>query len=339
MTSPGTDGGTYLILGGSGMVGVHTARYLLDHASPAKVISIGKHPEKPPAYSLAVGVGDSRYAYHQVDLAGEPERLFQVIQDDRPQIVINCAARSPGSSSWNDWRFYETNVTSIARIAEAFTGGSLQRWVQISTAGVYGSVSRPATEKDAAAPTSPYTISKLAIDLHLLALYRAAGFPVTILRPTNMYGPGQPAERLLPRTIVAALTGDRVPLEGGGAALKSYLYVGDLPPAIFLAAHRGESGETYNVGPAAPVLIRELVAAVASVLEVPFEGLVEIVPGRCGEDAQYWVDSGKISGRLGWKPQVDLDNGLRRTIGWAGTHLDFLRGASRERAPARAASV
>jgi dTDP-glucose 4,6-dehydratase len=322
---------TYAILGGNGPFGVHTAMYLLKHAHPRKVLCIGRNPEKQPPFSLDVGKGDSRYAYHQIHLVYEQDRLFELFDAEKPNVVVNFAALAHGASWTKSWRFYDTNVTSLAKMVEEISKRDyLERWIQVGSSELYGAVKEPATEEHPLVPTSPYAVSKLAGDLHLISMFKVRKFPMNIIRPSNAYGPGQQLYRVLPRAVVAGLTGQKLPLEGGGGAEKSYIHAEDLARALHLIAEKAPFGRIYNAGPKEPVSIRHVVELTAEELRIPFEQLVEIRPGRPGEDARYWLDSSLIKRELGWEPEISLRDGVRDMVAWGRKYIDQLVDASPE---------
>ena len=126
---------TYVILGGNGVFGVHTAIYLLQRPDVKKVICVGRNSQKSPAYSLDVGKGDSRYAYHQIHLTFEEDRLFELFDSEKPEVIINFAALAHGASWDKSWRFYETNVTALAKMVEGLLSRDyLHRWIQSGSA-------------------------------------------------------------------------------------------------------------------------------------------------------------------------------------------------------------
>jgi dTDP-glucose 4,6-dehydratase len=322
---------TYVILGGNGPFGVHTAMYLLQHANPRKVLSVGRNPEKGPPFTLDVGKGDPRYEYHQIHLVYEQDRLFELFDKERPEVIINYAALAHGASWTKSWRFYDTNVTTLAKMVESLTERDyLQRWIQVGSSELYGATSEPATEDRPLNPTSPYSVSKMAGDLHLVSMFNVKKFPMNIIRPSNAYGPGQQLYRVLPRAVVAGLSGQKLPLEGGGGAKKSYIHAQDLARALHLMAEKAPLGRIYNAGPKDPTAIRTLVELTAKELGMPFEQLVEIKPGRPGEDAQYWLDSSLIKKDLGWEPEISLEDGVKDMVAWGRKYIDQLRGASAE---------
>jgi len=318
---------TYIILGGGGSFGVHSALYLLQNANPKKVICVGRNPEKPGAFSLNVGKGDPRYAYHQIHIVHEQDRLFELFDKEKPEVIISFAAQGEGAVSWkNSWRFFETNSTAIARTVEDLMKRDyLQRWIQIGTSELYGSVDFAAKEDTAIRPTSPYAASKAAGDLYLLSVFQTLKFPMNIIRPSNAYGSGQLLHRVVPRAVLCGLSGRKLPLQGGGKARKSYIHTRDLARAIHLVSEKAPLGTVYNAGPALPISIRDLVAKVAEVLKIPFDQLCEITADRLGQDSQYWLDSSAIKRDVGWEPQISLEEGIQEVIAWGRKHLEELK--------------
>lgn len=321
---------TYVILGGNGVFGVHAAFYLLRNADPKKVICVGRNPEKPAPFTLALGEGDPRYLYHQIHVVYEQDRLFEMFDAEQPEVIVNFAAQGEGAVSWRkSWRFYETNTTALAKMTEELMSRDyLQRWVQIGTSELYGSVDFAATEDTPIRPSSPYAASKAAADLHLLSISSVLNFPMNIIRPSNAYAPGQLLHRVIPRAVLCGLTGQKLPLHGGGRAKKSYIHARDLGRAIHLVTERAPLGTVYNAGPPEPTSIRDLVGIVAEELGIPFDQLCEVTADRLGQDSQYWLDSSAIKRDTGWEPEIGLREGIREMIQWGRTYLGDLRKTS-----------
>jgi dTDP-glucose 4,6-dehydratase len=316
---------TYVLLGGGGVFAVHFAKYLLEKADPRKVICVGRNPPAAPPFTLEVGKGDSRYRYEQIHIVFEQDRLFELFDREKPEVIVNFAALAYATSWEKSFRYYETNVVALARMCEDLMKRDyLQRFVQVGTSELYGPVERPAPEDAPLHPTSPYAVSKLAGDMHLDTLWAVRKFPMNIIRPSNAYGPGQLLYRILPRAVYCALTGRKLPLQGGGTVKKSYMHAQDLAHAIWLMTEKAPLGRLYNVGPELPSTIRHLVELVAEETGVPFEKLVDITPGRVGEDAQYWLDSTRIKTELGWREQIDLRAGVRDMVAWGRRYRDQL---------------
>ncbi len=321
---------TYVVLGGGGSFGVHTSKYLLEHADPKKVIAVGRNPEKPDPFSLGVGRGDSRYSYHQIHLVHEQDRLFELFDKEKPEVIVSYAAQGEGAVSWKkSWRFFDTNATALVKMSEELMSRDyMERFIQIGTSELYGSVDRPMKEDDPIRPTSPYAASKAAFDLYLLSVASVLKFRMNIIRPSNAYCPGQLLHRVIPRAVLCGLTGQKLPLQGGGRAKKSYIHARDLARAIYLVSEKAPLGTVYNAGPPMPISIRELVEKTAEALGMPFEQLCEVTPDRLGQDSQYWLDSTAIREAVGWEPQVSLEDGLAEMVEWGRTYLPQLQGVS-----------
>lgn len=317
---------TFVLLGGGGVFAVHTAAYLLKNANPRRVICVGRNIVRSSAYSLDVGKSDGRYRYEQIHIVFEQDRLFELLDREKPQVVINFAALAHSTSWSKSWRYYDTNVTSLARICEELMSRKyLERFLQIGTSELYGPTALPAAENAALIPTSPYAVSKMAGDLHLMSLWSVCKFPMNIIRPSNAYGPGQQLHRVLPRAVLCALTGSKLPLEGGGRTRRSFIHAQDLARAIHLICERAPLGKLYNAGPAEPIAINDLVAIVARQFDISMNQLCDVVPGRVGEDSQYWLDSSLIKKELDWEPQIGLEEGVADMIQWGKKYLHLFR--------------
>jgi dTDP-glucose 4,6-dehydratase len=319
-------GKRYVVLGGGGSFGIQTSAYLLNQSDTDKVVAIGRNLAKSEPFALGVGKGDSRYEYHAFHVTYELDSVMELLDKEKPHVIVNYAAQGEGAVSWKkSWRFYETNALALAKITEELMQREyLERWIQIGTSELYGSVDCPSKESDPILPTSPYAASKAAGDLHLVSIHKVLKFPMNIIRPSNAYCPGQLLHRVIPRAVVCGLTGNKLPLQGGGRAKKSYIHARDLARAIYLVAKGAPLGAIYNAGPKSPVSIRELVEKTATALEMPFEKLCTIVDDRLGQDGQYWLDSSAIKKDVNWEPEISLEEGLKEMVEWGRKYLHQL---------------
>src|SRR5579863_1919149 len=318
---------TYVVLGGGGSFGIHTSKYLLDHADPKKVIAIGRNPPRPEPFTLKVGDGDPRYAYHAYHVTYELDLLLRLLDKERPQVIVNFAAQGEGAVSWKDsWRFFETNSMALVKLSEELMKRDyLERFIQIGTSEMYGSVDHAVTEDEPIKPSSPYAASKVAFDMYLESVSRFLKFPMDIIRPCNAYCPGQLLHRVIPKAIWCGLTGNKLPLHGGGKAEKSYIHARDLGRAIHLVAEKAPLGVVYNAGAARPTSIREVVERCAKALGIPFEKLCTVTEDRLGQDSRYWLDSSRIKNAVGWEPQIGWDEGLAEMVAWGKKYLPQIK--------------
>jgi dTDP-glucose 4,6-dehydratase len=319
-------GRTYAILGGGGSFGIQTALYLLDHADPKLVLGIGRNPLRPEPFSLNIEK-HPRYEYHAYHVTHELDLLLELLDRKKPEIIINYAAQGEGAVSWkHSWRFFETNSMALARLAEELMKRDyLERFIQIGTSEMYGSVNHAASEEDPIKPSSPYAASKVAFDLYLISVNRFLKFPMNIIRPSNAYCPGQLLHRVVPKAVVCGLKGEKLPLHGGGRAEKSYIHARDLGRAIHLVVEKAPLGTVYNAGPPEPISIRRLVELTAEALDVPFEQLCEVSEDRLGQDSRYWLDSSAIKRDTGWECQIGMQEGLKDMVDWGRRYFDTLK--------------
>ena len=309
----------YAILGGDGVFGIHMAKYLLDRNLAERVVCIGRNPRKTDVYSLGVGNRDPRYKYYQAHMLHEPDILMNIFDQEQPECIINFAALAYATSWTDSYRYYDTNVIALAKITELIRDKSyFKHWMQIGSSEVYGpAINGPSKETDAPNPTSPYSVSKLAGDLHLKTYFDSIDFPMNIIRPSNAYAPGQQLYRLMPKAAYCALKGIPFPLEGGGVAEKSFLHATDMADAIYKILTTAPLGEIYNAGTEASTSIRNIVELIAKAVGIEFASFAKITEGRKTEDSRYWLDNSKIATDLNWKPEISLESGVIEVVEWA----------------------
>lgn len=319
-------GKTYAILGGGGSFGIHTALYLLEHANPNKVIGIGRNPLRDEPFTLNVQK-HPKYKYHAYHVTYEFDLLMELLDKEKPEVIINFAAQGEGAVSWkHSWRFFETNSMALARLAEELSKRDwLERFIQIGTSEMYGSVEYATKESEPIKPTSPYAASKVAFDMYLESIHKFLKFPMNIIRPSNAYCPGQLLHRIIPKTVVCGLKGEKLPLHGGGRAEKSYIHARDLGRAIHLVSEKAPLGKIYNAGPAKPTSIREVVELTANALGKDFTEVCIMAQDRLGQDSRYWLDSTAIKQDLGWEPQIGWNEGLSEMVAWGRKYFDQIK--------------
>ena len=164
-------------------------------------------------------------------------------------------------------------------------------------------------------PSSPYSASKAAAEMLALAYHKTYGLPIVILRCTNNFGPRQFPEKLIPKTIIRALLGLRIPVYGNGQQIRDWIHVNDFCNAIDLALEKGVNGSIYNVSAGNEVSNLEIVTRILKILGKS-SNLIEFVEDRPGHDFRYSLDSTRIKKELAWKPEQPLSIGLESTVKW-----------------------
>ncbi len=266
------------------------------------------------------------YRFQQCDLNHDTDGIVALWQENGAGTIVNFAAQSMVAESWlHPEHWYQTNVVANVRLHEALRKtGNLQKYVHVSTPEVYGTCSGTVTENEDYRPSTPYAASRAACDLHLMTFYKQYGFPVCFTRAANVYGAGQQLYRIIPRTILAVLTGEKLQLHGGGHSVRSFIHLDDVADATLRIANEGKPGEIYHLSTDRFVSIRELVEMVCKQMRTPFHSIVEVTEDRPGKDAAYLLDSAKCRKKLGWQDRVSLEKGIASVITWAETWRDTL---------------
>jgi dTDP-glucose 4,6-dehydratase len=231
--------------------------------------------------------------------------------------VVNFAAESHVDRSiLGASAFVETNVVGTQRLLAAATRHRIERFVQVSTDEVYGSIDEGSwPENHLLQPNSPYAASKAAADLVARSYARTHDLDVVITRCSNNYGPYQFPEKVIPLFITNLLEGGRVPLYGDGLNVREWLHVDDHCRAIALVLDKGRTGEIYNIGGGTELTNQELTDRLLHACGAGRDS-VEMVEDRKAHDRRYSVDSTKIAEELGYAPQITFDEGLAETVAW-----------------------
>ena len=302
----------------------------VDHLLTAgyKVIGVSRSAETPSIFALYKNHKNyENFIFKQADLNKDLNVISEIVIKHQIEYIFNFAAQSMVAQSWDspeDW--YQTNVVSLSLLGNLLVKEkSIKKFVHFTTPEVYGSTSGWLKESFDFAPSTPYAISRAAGDWHLKALFENNGFPVIFTRAANVYGQGQQLYRIIPRTILSALTGQKLPLHGGGKSIRSFIHIDDVSTALETIMKSGVNGDSYHISTNEMISIFELVQSLADLLKVDVEELVELGPERPGKDFAYQLSSEKIRDELGWVDKIDLNAGLASTLGWAKLNLDILR--------------
>ena len=308
----------YLILGSNSYSGATFADYLA--AAGHDVLATSRSDEAHPAflpYKWQKRPGQVRFK--RIDLNHDLEGLKALLASERPTHVVNFAAQSMVGESWlypDHWMM--TNVVSTVRLHELLRNyDGLERYVHVTTPEVYGSTEGWVKENAPFNPSTPYAVSRAAGDMSLRTYFANYQFPVLFTRAANVYGPGQQLYRIVPRTIVAAMGGQKLRLDGGGKSVRVFIHMTDVSDATLKIARAGTLGDTYHISGYELVSIRTLVEMILKRLGKSFDDCVEIGPERPGKDTAYTLDSLKLRTELGWRDTISLEQGVDDVIRWA----------------------
>lgn len=309
-----------IVTGGAGFIGSNFIFYILKHHPATKILCLDKLTYAGNLSTLASILDDLHFRFVKLDIC-DRDGVYQLFEEEHPDIVVNFAAESHVDRSISDPEiFLQTNIIGTSVLMDACRKYGIKRFHQVSTDEVYGDLplDRPDllfTETSPLNPSSPYSSSKAAADLLVLAYHRTFGLPVTISRCSNNYGPYQFPEKLIPLMIINALQDNPLPVYGDGQNIRDWLYVEDHCRAIDLILQKGQTGEIYNVGGHNEMQNLHIVKLICKELGKP-KSLITYVKDRKGHDKRYAIDPTKIHNELGWLPGTKFADGIKKTIKW-----------------------
>ena len=307
-----------LITGGAGFIGSHLVRRLVSNPGNV-VVNLDALRYSGNLDNLIEIAGNPRYTFVHGDIC-DSTLVEQILRDHRIEAIINCAAETHVDRSIIEPRgFATTDMVGTAVLLEAARQAKLDRYLQVSTDEVYGSVENGSSkEDDVLDPRSPYSASKAGADLLIRSYWSTYRFPVLITRGSNTYGPHQYPEKFIPLFVTNALEGLPLPLYGDGRYRRDWLSVYDHCAAIEHVLIHGEPGSIYNVGGGNERENIEVAERILTILGRP-KSLLRFIQDRPGHDRRYAVDCSRLR-QLGWLPKVAFEDGLQDTVEWYQKH-------------------
>lgn len=324
----------YLVTGGAGFIGSAVVRKLIARCG-ADVVNVDKLTYAANLDSLSDVELDPRYVFEQVDIC-DAKAMQRVFERYQPTGVFHLAAESHVDRSIDaPSDFILTNIvgTSVL-LTEARRywlscspdRASSFRFVHVSTDEVYGSLGYGGYFSEASPynPSSPYSASKASADHLVRAWHRTYGFPAIVTNCSNNYGPYQFPEKLIPLTILNAISERAIGVYGRGENVRDWLYVDDHANALIAVMERGSIGETYVIGGRGEQRNIDVVEAICRELDemkprpsgASYRDLIRFVPDRPGHDFRYAIDAAKVQQDLHWRPAETFESGLAKTIAW-----------------------
>ncbi len=302
-----------LVTGGAGFIGSNFIHYMLQKHEDIHIVNMDKLTYAGNLDNLKDVEADPRYRFVRGDICDEA-----VVNDLMPDIdvVLNFAAESHVDRSiGKPDDFIRTDIFGVFVLLEAARKHGVQRFVQISTDEVYGSIDKGFfKESDPLMPSSPYAASKAGADRLAYSYYVTYNLPVVIPRSSNNFGPYQYPEKLISLFVTNAMDDKALPIYGDGQNVRDWLYVLDNCEAIELVMERGRDGEVYNVGAGNEKSNLEITEFILRTLDKP-KSLMTFVQDRMGHDRRYALDSAKLH-TLDWKPGHGFEEALSETIRW-----------------------
>jgi len=306
-----------MVTGGAGFIGSNFIHYMLEEYDDIEIVNYDKLTYAGNLDNLRDVENDKRYTFVKGDIC-DRGLVESTIKKREINQIINFAAESHVDRSiTGPETFIKTDVFGTFTLLEASRKSDVDRYIQISTDEVYGSIKKGTfKENDALNPSSPYSASKSSADLLVNSYFVTYGLPVLITRSSNNFGPYQYPEKLIPLFIIKALHNQPLPVYGDGLQIRDWLYVEDNCEGIDLVRQKGKEGDIYNIGGDNEWANVEITDIILKELDKP-TSLIKHVEDRPGHDQRYSISSEKIQ-KLGWKPEKGQDfvNSMKETIQW-----------------------
>lgn len=321
-----------LVTGGCGFIGSSVIRHAITLGH--HIVNIDCLTYAACEENLASVKNNSNYYFENIDIRNRDD-LDKIFLKHKPDMVMHLAAESHVDRSIDGPNiFIETNVVGTLNLLEAsrlFWNNNMQpsefRFLHISTDEVYGSLDLDSkdlfTESTPYNPSSPYSASKASSDHLVRAWYETYKLPILITNCSNNYGPYQFPEKLIPVIILNALANKKLPIYGDGSNIRDWLYVEDHAKALLQVLSKGAVGRNYNIGGENEISNIELVQTICNILDKlkpkksgAYSDQITFVADRPGHDARYAIDPSRMRSEIGWKPNVSLEDGIKKTIVW-----------------------
>ena len=342
-----------IVTGGCGFIGSNYIRHILSHTD-ANVLNIDSLTYASNTNNLD-DIENSRYFFEKGDIR-DSKKIKTLVKNFSPDLIVNFAAESHVDNSIsNPDEFIDTNIRGTFNLIRIFNDHcqnlkentkKTKLFHHISTDEVFGDLMHPAdegfnkhnpdkfSENTRYNPSSPYSASKASSDHLVRAWGRTYQMPYLITNCSNNYGPYQHAEKLIPKTILNAISGKKIPVYGKGDQIRDWLFVDDHCEALLMLAKKSNPFESYNIGGENELSNLDVVLSICSILDKNSEctknlqqhsDLITFVEDRPGHDRRYAIDLSKIKKEYCWKPKESFLSGIEKTVLWYLNNLKWAK--------------
>ena len=305
-----------LVTGGAGFIGSNFIRHMFREHPDCMIVNLDARTYAGNPNNLLDFDGRTNYEFIKGNICNQV-LVEDILWSRSIDAIVNFAAESfVDKSILNSKPFVDSNVDGVRSLLDASRHIGVEKFVQISTDEVYGSIeSGQFTEESNLYPRNPYSASKASGDLLAMSYFVTFGVPVVITRSSNNYGPYQYPEKFIQLAITNLIEGGKIPVYGQGKNVRDWLHVCDNCAGIDAVLNKGKIGEVYNISGDNE---RENIQIAGQIAQsFGKDGTeIEFIKDRLGHDLRYSLSHEKLTRALGWLPQIKFEDGLAGTIEW-----------------------
>jgi UDP-glucose 4,6-dehydratase len=310
-----------LVTGGAGFIASHIVIQLVKRFPQYNIVNFDKMDYCSSLRNLSSIEDMPNYKFIKGNIMSA-DLVKYVLETEKIDTIIHAAAQTHVDNSFgNSFAFTENNVMGTHVLVETAKTCNIRRFIHVSTDEVYGSSydEEPRrVETDVLEPTNPYAATKAAAENIVKSYWHSFKMPIIITRGNNVYGPHQYPEKVVPKFIRRLLAGKPCCIHGDGSNSRHFIFVEDVAAAFVKILHNGVVGETYNIGCEEEYTNMEVAEKLVSAVHPDTKDVgkyIEHVEDRAFNDVRYFINSTKLHS-LGWKPEVEFSEGLKRTVAW-----------------------
>ncbi|KAF3446500.1 hypothetical protein FNV43_RR11679 [Rhamnella rubrinervis] len=309
-----------LLTGAAGFIASHVTNRLIKNYPNYKIVALDKLDYCSSLKNLNPCCSSPNFKFVKGDIACA-DLVNHLLVVEQIDTIMHFAAQTHVDNSFgNSFEFTNNNIYGTHVLLEACkVTQRIKRFIHVSTDEVYGETDMETDignpEASQLLPTNPYSATKAGAEMLVMAYHRSYGLPIITTRGNNVYGPNQYPEKLIPKFILLAMKGEKLPIHGNGSNVRSYLYSDDVAEAFDIILHRGVIGHVYNIGTKKERRVLDVAEDICKLFGLDPKQAIDFVQDRPFNDQRYFLDDQKLK-KLGWDERTPWEEGLRMTIEW-----------------------
>lgn len=306
-----------LITGVAGFIASQVAVYLVNNYPEYNFIGIDKLSYCSNVKNFENIIEKPNFNFIKADIT-DIDHIHNIFNLHKVNIIMHFAAYTHVDNSFgNSIEFTKNNILGTHVLLEVSRILGIEKFIHVSTDEVYGNKDILSNETSVLDPTNPYAATKCGAEFLVKSYYHSFKLPIIITRGNNVYGPFQYPEKVIPKFITNLINGKKCPIQGSGEQKRSFMYIKDVCRAFEIILNKGKVGEIYNLGIEKEYSVLEILEYLVYIIysEKDYFNYLEYTKDRNFNDQRYFISSKKLQ-KLGWEPEMDIFNGLEKTVSW-----------------------